>query len=422
MCLESGDVAGGMLRSVTRDGFLAEEGPHSMRLSAGPVRDFLLEEVPEAGLIEASAAGAKKYVTCGGRPVAAPAGPVSALMSPLLSPLEKLRFGMEPLVSRRRGGGEESVADFVRRRLGSAAWAGLVDAVVGGVYAGDGGTLSVRHAFPKLWEFEQKHGSLVRGAFATRAERRARGPLSAAGFRDGMAALPRALSARLGERLRTGATVTRIVRTGGGWAVSWREKSGEIREAEASDVLVATPCHAWSRLPLPEGASPAVAAGRAVPYPPVAVVTLGYAREKVAHPLDGFGVLSPGRERRRALGALFTSSVFPGRAPEGAVTLALFIGGARQPELAGLDAAELAVLARAECEELLGASGAPEFVHTASWAQAIPQYTLGHGERLAAVEAVEASNPGLRFIGNWRGGPALSAALESGIAAGVSLA
>lgn len=417
ICLEAGPEAGGMLRTVRRDGFLAEEGPHSLRLAAGPVRDFLIAEAADAELVEANAAGAKKYVTCGGRPVPAPASPLGAFTTPLLTFPEKLRFAAEPFVPRRREEREETVADFVRRRLGASAWAGLVDAVVGGVYAGDGDALAVRHAFPKLWEFERRHGSLVLGALATAKERRVRGPLRVTGFREGMAALPRSLARRLGGRLRTGSTVTRLARDGDAWIVGWREPDGATRDVSAAGVIVAVPSHAWDSLPLPTGGEALVEAGRAIAYPPVAVVTLGYARERVAHPTDGFGVLSPARERRRALGALFTSSVFPGRAPEGAVSLALFIGGARSPVAARLSPEALVTQARLECEELLGASGAPEFVHVAKWERAIPQYAPGHGARLAAVEEAERAWPGLSFIGNWRGGPALSAALESGIAA-----
>ncbi len=411
-----------MMGSVRRDGFLAETGPHSFRLFGDSVPESLRITGLDRRLVDANPAAKKRYVTCGGRPVAAPASPLEAARSPLLSLTGKLRFAVEPFVCRASEDEEETVAQFVRRRLGGEALTRLVDAVVGGIYAGDPEKLSVRHAMPMLHRFDREYGSLVIGALATRDERKVRGKARIAGFPTGMAELPAALASMLGDSLRLNATVVSLERTPVGWRVVWREQGGPERVAEATHVVVAAPPSRWSQLPLPAGLDELGAAAAAVPSPPVGVVTLGYSREKVSHPLDGFGVLSPGAERRSALGVLFPSSILPGRAPDGAVTLAAFIGGARQPELGALDADELVRLAREECESLMGARGAPEFVNVARWSRAIPQYDLRHGDFLAKMSAAESTMPGLHFCGNFRGGVAIGATLDNAAALARSIA
>ena len=422
VCLEAAPRAGGMMGTVRRDGFLAETGPHSFRLFGTAVPEAFALAGLENRLLDANAAAKNRYVTCGGRPVAAPTSPWGAATSPLLSLSGKLRFAAEPFIRRAPADAEESVAAFVRRRLGDEALRRLIDAVVGGIYAGDPEQLSVRHAMPALHRFDREYGSLVLGTLATRAERQARGAARIVGFPLGMAELPQALAAKLGESLRLNAAVTALEKTPGGWRVAWRESAGAEQAVVVERVVIAAPPGRWRELPLPGELAGLAAAGAGVPCPPVGVVTLGYARERVEHPLDGFGVLSPGVEKRKALGVLFPSSILPGRAPDGAVTLAAFIGGARQPELGALDEASLVRLAREECESLLGARGAPDFVNVSRWAHAIPQYDLRHGEFLATLEAAEAALPGLHFCGNFRGGVAVGATLDNAAALAARIA
>lgn len=416
VCLESAARAGGMLGTVRRDGFLAETGPHSMRIAGNATPAAITAAGLDARLVDASPAAKKRFVTRDGRPVATPGSPLGALTTPLLSLAGKLRMAREPFVGKVSPDTEESVAGFIRRRLGDEALDRMVDAVIGGIHAGNPEELSLRHAFPTLHRWEREHGSLLRGMLATRHERRAAGRPRIVSFRDGMAELTDTLAGQLGESLRLGVSVTGIEKISGGWRVAWREAAGEEKTVVAAGVIITTPAWRWASLPLPAGLEKLAAAGASVPSPPVAVVTLGYARERVAHPLDGFGVLSPGAEKRRALGMLFPSSIFPGRAPEGAVTLVSFIGGARSPELGALPETDLARIAREECESLLGASGSPDFVHVAKWAHAIPQYDRNHGALLAELDAAELAMPGLYFCGNSRGGISLPATLDNAAA------
>src|SRR5690606_32753622 len=179
--------------------------------------------------------------------------------------------------------------------------------------------------------------------------------------------------------------------------------------ARFDGVVCAVPLHRLGALGL--GADPF----GAVYHAPVSVLALGFERERVGHALDGFGVLVPEREPFRLLGALFSSTLFPGRAPEGHVLLTCFAGGTRRPEDALLPTADLVALARADLGRLLGVRGEPAFVHRAQWEDAIPQYHVGYGRVLAALDALEARHPGLVLAGSYRQGISVGEALRSGL-------
>jgi oxygen-dependent protoporphyrinogen oxidase len=174
---------------------------------------------------------------------------------------------------------------------------------------------------------------------------------------------------------------------------------------------------AYATRPLVAALAPAAAQalGEMI-YPPVVSVVSAYRREDVAHPLDGFGFLVPEKEKRRILGTIFSSSLFPGRGPDGMVVLTTFVGGMRQPELARAPDEDVLALVQAENAALLGAAPRAAIVRLTRWAQAIPQYSLGHLERVAATDAAQAALPGLHFCANWRGGISVGDCIKSGFA------
>ena len=190
-----------------------------------------------------------------------------------------------------------------------------------------------------------------------------------------------------------------------------RSAAGEVR-GETDAVLLSTPAYVAADLvaALDPGASEAL---RAIRYPPVAVCACVYPREAVQHPLDGFGFLVPTRERRRILGTIFSSTLFPGRAPEGRVLLTTFVGGARRPETGAQSDAEIAAIVQEELAEILGAAPRAERVHITRWQRATPQYEIGHGERIGRLEAAEGRMPGLFFCANYRGGVAMGDCIKS---------
>ncbi|MDR2845069.1 MAG: protoporphyrinogen oxidase [Puniceicoccales bacterium] len=411
LVLESAERAGGAVTSHRENGFLVECGPSSLMLEKADGTEAFFSDI---GLFpqEAATAAAKRFLVCGGRPVAAPSGPIGAVTTPLLSFRGKLRILAEPF-SRAAPEEEETVAAFARRRLGAEVVTRLIDPMVAGVYAGDAERLSLRHAFPRLLEMEQRYGSLVAaGLRKGRAAPRRR----LVNFAGGMADIPAAMARALGgERLQTGAVLREITPTPDGWSVVWT-CAGETRRATARFLLPAIPPWHWSELPLPDALKRHLLPWQDVVAPPVSVISLGFKREQVAHPLDGFGMLVPAVEKRKILGTLFPSTLFPDRAPEGHVLLTTFLGGCRQPELARADAAVQIGIVREELREMLGAQGEPVFTHFRHWPRAIPQYNLGYGKLLALLDDAEEEYAGLRFCGSYRKGPALAKTIQHAIA------
>lgn len=403
--LEKSYRAGGAIRTIRRDGYLAEAGPNTLLVNKPELDGFLRSLGLGAQMVLPNEAANNRYILKGGEFVAAPLGPGELIRTPLLSGPAKFRL-LGDLLAHKPDLREESLASFVERHFGCEALDYVVNPLVGGIYAGDPQMLSAQHAFPQLAEAEQACGSVIRGMMKKRKAKRAAGQhfkTRTVSFRDGMQTLPDAIAAKLGDALQLSANITAIEQTDAGWSVTWRNAAGDHHTETGDELYLTVPAHALPGLPLPRNVSEALAPLAQIEYPPVSVVALGYDRSSVAHALDGFGGLIPEVEGRAALGVLFTSSLFSGRAPEGKVLLTVFIGGARQPEQALQSTEQLLVTAKRECNQLLGAVE-PEFVETTTWAQAIPQYNMGYGAKLHAIEHAEQSFSGLRLMGNYRGG------------------
>lgn len=418
--LEAGTRAGGVVTTYVKDGWRVELGPNSVARVPQEVEALFVRAGIASRVVGASAAARHRFIVRGGRPVALPASPADLPSTAALSGAAKLRLLREPFIPPAPASLDESVAAFARRRLGDEVCDYLVNPFVAGVYAGDPEKLSLRAAFPKLHALEQEHGSLIKGLMKSMGKRGDGGAMPGGiwSLPDGLAGVGEALAKLLGDAFVTGVRVTAIrPRAGGGFRVEAQLGEQSVSE-EADAVVYAAPAHAWAAMAerSPELA-PALDGLRAVPHSAVAVMSLGFRRAQVAHPLDGFGLLVPAVERRRVLGILFPSSLFAGRAPEGHVLLTAFIGGARQPELAGLPPKELEALVLAEVRDLLGAEGPQAFGVAKHWASAIPQYAIGHDRLQASWAAAEAANPGLVIAGTFRDGIAVGDALAAGLKA-----
>ncbi len=404
---ESATLPGGVIGSPRHSEWLWETGPNTLFENSPAIRDFIERLGLGTRRLTAAPTARRRYVVHRGIPVPLPASPWSFLTTPLLSPRAKLRVLGEPFRGRGPGGSDESVAAFVTRRLGPEFLDRIVNPFVAGVYAGDPTQLSVRHAFPKLAALEREHGSLVRGALHRRTT--ATGPGGRMiSFPDGLAEIPRALARALGDSLHTGHRVITVRPEGPDWRVDFIA-GGKSQSRKFGAVICTLPPTALSRLNLSAvpGAGALAILGD-MPQPPVASVFLGYRRADVAHPLDGFGLLAPAVEQRRILGTLFSSTLFPGRAPAGHVALTTFVGGTRQPKLAQADDAELLAAVRAELADLLGIRGEPVMTHIQRWSRAIPQYVVGFDRFEHACATVEHLAPGLFIGGTCRDGVSLS--------------
>ena len=361
-----------------------------------------------------------RYVVRYRRPVAMPASPLGFLRRKLFTAKAKLAVLREPFVPPRRDGKEESVAEFVMRRLGREFLDHAIDALVAGVYAGDPYKLSVPQAFPKLGQLEARYGSLIKGQILGARERKRRGEVAKDrapkfSFDEGLQVLPDTLRERLGEAVRLGATVTGS-RKGRPWRLDGRcapGRPGNARRAQRGH-LRRHRLSSWRRCEVQAQAPLSFAPFAEIRYPPVASVVLGFRREDVAHPCQGFGMLIPKIEGFKILGTIFSSSLFPNRAPAGHLTLTSYVGGERYPELASLPPAELVALTCEDLRVLLGVKGKPTYQHVVFYPRAIPQYNLGYGRYRELMADIERQAPGLFFAGHYRDGISMSDSIVSG--------
>jgi oxygen-dependent protoporphyrinogen oxidase len=402
--LEKNPHAGGVIQSSVQDGYLVETGANEMLLKDVRVAQMLSQLGLDSEILEPAATAQRRFLVHQGSVQPLPQTPIEFFHTPLYSTRAKLRFFAEPFIGRYRGDADESLADFVTRRLGREFLDYGLDPLVSGIFAGDPGVLSMASAFPKVHQLEGKYGSLIRGAVAqVFLKKIGKMPVfrkRMITFRTGMRAIADALQRELGESVQTNVTVRSIE---SGWTVKWEQNGQSFQEG--CDLLVsAVPAYTVSALPFPSDLQRATLFLRKMRYAPVSIVINGYDRSQVSHSLNGFGFLCPGKEHRDILGTLFSSSLFPNRAPAGKVSLMTFVGGMRRPENAALQPEIMQSLISSELEKLIGVTGAPDFTHHIYWPRAIPQYLIGHHQIEAQMDALEHQYPGLRLIGNYRGG------------------
>ncbi|HEX3627404.1 MAG TPA: protoporphyrinogen oxidase [Verrucomicrobiae bacterium] len=412
---EAGGRPGGVIQSTRGDGFLAESGPNTILETSSEIRGLISDLNLDSRRLYTSADAKARFVVRGGQPVAMPSTPPAFAVSPLLSLGAKLALLREPFVPRRRDGKEESVAEFVTRRVNREFLDRMVDPLVGGIYAGDPERLSVQHALPRMAQAEEKYGSLIKGQIMGARERKKTGEVArnrAPGFSfdEGLQVLPDTLAARLGNALKLYAPVVRLAQMGNAWRVTSAQD-----EAEFAAVIYCGTAYGLAELKIQSPPSLNVSVFSEIRYTPVASVVLGFRREDVAHPCQGFGMLIPKVEGFKILGTVFSSALFPNRAPEGHVLLSSFVGGERQPELAALKMQELVEMTCSDLRALLGVKSKPVFQHTTLYPRAIPQYNVGYGRFKKLFDEMESGARGLFFAGHFRDGISLADSIQSGM-------
>jgi oxygen-dependent protoporphyrinogen oxidase len=425
--LEARERLGGAVWTERRAGFTLEGGADSF-ITSKPHAVALCQELGLADqLVGTDPHHRRSFVVRCGRLLPVPEGFVlmapnrlaPVLFSPILSWRGKLRLLLDLVLPRKADDADESLAAFVRRRLGRETLERLVQPLVGGIYTADPAELSLKATLPQFLEMEQAHGGLIRGAWRQlRATRAANRRESGARYgllltlADGMDALPAALAAALpAGSILTGAAVRRIARPDP--TAPWRVEPLNGPPIEVDTVLIATEAHAAARLI--DGHDPELAQTlRSIPYASSAIANVAFRRDQVAHPLDGFGAVVPQIEGRRILAVSFTSVKFPTRAPAGTVLMRVFVGGATQPELFDLDDAAMSRLIRDELADLLGATGDPLLLEIARHPRAMPQYTLGHLDRIADLRERLAHHAGLFLAGNYLAGVGIPDCIRTG--------
>jgi oxygen-dependent protoporphyrinogen oxidase len=415
---EAGSHVGGVIQSLQKDGYFAEFGPNTILETSPRIGQLVRDAGLAARRLDPDPRSEARYVVRYQRPIAMPGSPLGFLTTQLFSPRAKLAVLREPFVPARRDGKEESIAEFVLRRLGQEFLDHAIDALVAGVYAGDPYKLSVPQAFPKLKQIEERYGSLIKGQILGARERKKRGEIAKDrapkfSFDQGLQVLPETLAAKLGQAVRLNTKVTRATETSARWALELREND-EVTRAEHTAVLYCGTAYKLAELCLESRRPVRLDTFSEIRYPPVASVVLGFRREDVAHPCEGFGMLIPRVEGFKILGTIFSSSLFPNRAPAGHLTLTSYIGGERFPELASLPAEKLFDLTCEDLRVLLGVRGKPTFQHSVFYPRAIPQYVVGYGRYRDLMKEIENKVPGLFLAGHYRDGISLSDSIVSG--------
>jgi oxygen-dependent protoporphyrinogen oxidase len=418
--LEKRPAAGGNIVTLARDGFRVEGGPNGI-FDAKPSTLQLCRDLGLGNrLVPASEAARKhRYLFVNGKLRALPGSLASFVTSPVLSWRGKLSLLLEKYRKRPVDApADESVAGFARRRAGREVADVLADAVVTGIHAGDPELLSVGAAFPRLAQFEREHGSVMRGFTAAGRQRRkdaaARGekphPPRLWSFREGLHVLVDALRDGLGDAVVTGVTVRRVERTQAGWEIQ-----GEGRASWPADAVVLT-AHAHEQATMVADLDPALADEmRAIPYSRVAVVAVGYRAADVPRRFDGFGYIAPQNTRRDLLGVQWCSSIFPDRAPPGTVLWRALCGGWHRGDVLDWPDDRLVNAVRNELRQATGVVAAPTFVQVVRWPAAIPQYVLGHLDRVQRIEGRVAGHPGLFVGGNAYHGVAMNDCTEQAV-------
>ena len=459
---EAGERGGGVIQSIRKDGFLAECGPNTLLETSPKIAQLVRDAGLASRRLDSDPKAEARYVVRYRRPIAMPASQLGIFTSELLSAKAKFALLREPFVPARRDGKEESIAEFVVRRLSREFLDQMIDALVAGIYAGDPYKLSVQQAFPRLVELEARYGSLIKGQIFGARERKRRGEIAKDrapkfSFDEGLQVLTDTLQQHLGDSVKLNTPVTKLTQMGDGWLVTLSEgrvtrapdsakENGDscnssLRqfEVEHSAVIYCGTAYKLAELkvetskksgtaltpslshPMGEGGQ---RPGEGKPfdfspfseirYPPVTSVVLGFRREDVTHPCQGYGMLIPKIEGFKILGTIFSSSLFPNRAPAGHVTLTSYLGGERQPELASRPADELVATTCDDLRVLLGVKGRPTFQHTMLYPRAIPQYNLGYGRYRELMNAIENQAAGLFLAGHYREGVSLGDSIVSG--------
>lgn len=391
---EKSETAGGNIQSREIDGFLIEYAPNSLIKSPRLV-DLIKELDLESEILEANPANKKRYVLQNGKVAPLPMSIAGLITGGFFSPKAKLRLLKEPFV-KTRSSETESVAEFFERRLGREVVEKAADPFISGIFAGNPEQLSIKAAFPRLFELERDFGNLFLGSLRSKTEKADKNFPRSFSFKNGIQTLTDRLAEVLGESVQTNTEVSSIEKSGGKLII--KTNSGE-KFFDA--VVISTPAEAAANLIESADANLSEKLKK-IYYPPIAMVFFGIEKVRIDFDLDGFGFLVPGAEKRKILGTIWNSAVFANRAPAGYDLLTTFVGGARSPELFEKTDEELKEIVFDELKSILNLRGEkPFFAHVKRWRKAIPQYNLGYEKTEKAIENFSAQNKGLFFCSNF---------------------
>uniref|UniRef100_I1PMI3 Protoporphyrinogen oxidase n=1 Tax=Oryza glaberrima TaxID=4538 RepID=I1PMI3_ORYGL len=449
---EAADRAGGKIRTNSEGGFIWDEGANTMTESELEA-SRLIDDLGLQGKQQYPNSQHKRYIVKDGAPTLIPSDPIALMKSTVLSTKSKLKLFLEPFLyekSSRRTSGKvsdehlsESVASFFERHFGKEVVDYLIDPFVAGTSGGDPESLSIRHAFPALWNLENKYGSVIAGAILSKLSTKGdsvktggaspgkgRNKRVSFSFHGGMQSLIDALHNEVGDgNVKLGTEVLSLacccdgVSSSGGWSISVDSKDAkgkDLRKNQSFDAVIMTaPLSNVQRMKFTKGGVPFVLDFLPkVDYLPLSLMVTAFKKEDVKKPLEGFGVLIPYKEQQKhglkTLGTLFSSMMFPDRAPNDQYLYTSFIGGSHNRDLAGAPTAVLKQLVTSDLRKLLGVEGQPTFVKHVHWRNAFPLYGQNYDLVLEAIAKMENNLPGFFYAGNNKDGLAVGNVIASG--------
>ena len=445
---EASSRTGGIIQTIRRDGYLVELGPDSFITNKSGAVELCQQIGFMDQLIPTDETWRRSLVLRNGRPqpvpdgfmLMAPAKPLAILTTPILSPLGKLRLLSEALIPPSKTTDDESLANFVRRRFGKETLDRLVQPLVGGIYTSDPEKLSLQATLPRFSQMEQQYGSVIRGTLAGQKKADTASESSGSGARyglfltarDGLSSMVEAVenacrstgqvSFRLNEAVdqisqnKNSATLAdgeESIAHNCPWHVSFKNQQPE----DFDGVIITLPTHRAAMLLAGPDFDSLRSSLNSIEYASSAIVVSGHRISDFTHTLDAFGLVIPDKEQRRILAVSFTSRKFPGRAPDGQILLRTFVGGAMQPHLMNLTDDEIVHTVRNELRDILGMKSPPIFEQVARYSQAMPQYHVGHMQRVKQLEAYAGAFTGLQLAGSAYHGVGIPDSISSGNAA-----
>ncbi len=405
--LESNNLPGGSMITKIKDDFLIDFGPNSGLETTPKIKEIVKDVGLENEMIYANQQGNKRYILKNNSLFELPTSPGKFFNTKLFTTKAKLRLLKEPFIGKSPEGYYQSIAEFVERRLGKEFLDYAIDPFVSGVFAGDPSKLSVKSAFPKLYRLEEKYGGLIKGMFLGAKERKKRNENSKQSakmfsFLKGMQSFPTAIANKLGNKVLYNIDIKDIIRKEKKWIVNY-SNNGKVQNIESDVLFSAIPSYKLSNILSKE--YPALSQHlEDVYYPPVLVLYLGYIKNEIKQPLDGFGFLIPSKEKKNYLGAIWSSTIFKNRSPNDKAAFTIFVGGAKNPNFSESDIDTTIEKVLFEFHSIMGIKSNPVLLEKKFWRKAIPQYNVGYIEHEEYFNNFELENPGIFIGGNFRGG------------------
>jgi protoporphyrinogen/coproporphyrinogen III oxidase len=414
--LEQYSKPGGAMTTKFVDDFLVDFGPNSGLETTPKIKEIVDAVGLTDEMIYANEEGNIRYILKNNELLPLPTSPGKFLASKLFSTSAKIRLMKEPFIGKSKEGYYQSISEFVTRRLGKEFLDNAIDPFVSGVFAGDPNKLSVKSAFPKLYRLEELYGGLIKGMVKGAKERKKRNEDSKQNakmfsFRNGMQTFPKAIAEKIEGNIFYNCSIESITKNDSKFVVEI-EKDGQKGNIVSDVVLSTIPAQKLSIHT--DSIDPSLTKHlNEIFYPPVLVLYLGYDKKVIKQKLDGFGFLIPSNEKKKFLGAIWSSTIFENRAPEDKAAFTIFVGGARNPDFSISEVESRMKEAIKEFQLIMGITSPPILVEQKFWNKAIPQYNLGYIEHEQYFEKFEKENPGIFLSGNFRGGISVGDCVKS---------